>query len=180
MPRLFPVGSELFACSPSHASRSTSAASSAPLPRGFTTTPASSTFSSPVVPPFSTGRRLWSFLASVRFVVASFLLRVIRSFSASPSVSRFLLHVSPELNRTPNHALQRTPGFGVQLPSAALIRPAQSRAVLPAMKPGTARAFASRRRAHSRAPGPESLSLGSLGIATRHLRSEPQNGNLFP
>ena len=64
---------------------------------------------------------------------------------------------------TPNHALQRTPGFGVQLPSAALIRPAQSRAVLPAMKPGTARAFALRRRAHSRAPGPESLSLGSLG-----------------
>src|SRR6266436_7220905 len=64
---------------------------------------------------------------------------------------------------SPNHALQRTPGFGVQLPGAALIRPAQSRAVLPAMKPGTARAFALRRRAHSRAPGPESLSLGSLG-----------------
>ena len=62
-----------------------------------------------------------------------------------------------------NQALQRTPGFGVQLPSAALIRPAQSRAVLPAMKPGTARAFAFRRRAHRRAPGPESLSLGSLG-----------------
>ena len=68
---------------------------------------------------------------------------------------------------TPNTALQRTPGFGVQLPSTALIRPAQSRAVLPAMKPGTARAFASRRRAHSRAPGPESLSLGLLGVFTR-------------
>jgi len=67
----------------------------------------------------------------------------------------------------PNHALQRTPGFGVQLPGAAVIRPAQSRAVLPAMKPGTARAFALRRRAHSRVPGPESLSLGSLGVATR-------------
>src|SRR6266478_10131064 len=66
--------------------------------------------------------------------------------------------------KSPNQALQRTPGFGVQLPSAALIRPAQSRAVLPAMKPGTARAFASRRRAHSRAPGPESLRLGSLGV----------------
>ena len=37
------------------------------------------------------------------------------------------------------------------------------------MKPGTARAFALRRRAHSRAPGPESLSLGSLGVATRIL-----------
>src|SRR6266571_4724350 len=65
---------------------------------------------------------------------------------------------------TPNHALQRTPGFGVQLPSAAVVRPAQSRAVLPAMKPGTARAFASRRCALMRAPGPESLSLGSLGV----------------
>src|SRR5437763_10055396 len=73
---------------------------------------------------------------------------------------------------TPNHALQRTPGFGVQLPGAALIRPAQSRAVRPAMKPGTARAFALRRRAHSRAPGPESLSLGSLGVATRLVFNE--------
>src|SRR5437870_467266 len=73
---------------------------------------------------------------------------------------------------TPNHALQRTPGFGVQLPSAALIRPAQSRAVRPAMKPGTARAFALRRRAHSRAPGPESLSLGSLGVATHIVFNE--------
>ena len=71
------------------------------------------------------------------------------------------------MTATPNHALQRTPGFGVQLPSAALIRPAQSRAVLRAMKPGTARAFALRRRAHIRAPGPESLSLGSLDVATR-------------
>src|SRR5713226_7970646 len=71
---------------------------------------------------------------------------------------------------TPNQALQQTPGFGVQLPRAAVVRPAQSRAVLPAMKPGTARAFALRRRAHSRAPGPESLSLGSLGVATRTLK----------
>jgi len=73
--------------------------------------------------------------------------------------------------KSPNQALQRTPGFGVQLPGAAPIRPAQSRAVLPAMKPGTARAFALRRRAHSRAPGPESLSLGSLGVATSTVRT---------
>ena len=66
---------------------------------------------------------------------------------------------------TPNHALQRTPGFGVQLPSAAVVRPAQSRAVRPAMKPGTARAFALRWAAPMRVPGPESLSLGSLGVA---------------
>ena len=70
-----------------------------------------------------------------------------------------------EIAAMPNQSMQRTPGFGVQLPGAAVARPAQSRAVRPAMKPGTARAFALRRRAHSRAPGPESLSLGSLGVA---------------
>jgi hypothetical protein len=37
------------------------------------------------------------------------------------------------------------------------------------MKPGTTRAFASRRRAHTRAPGPESLSLGSLGVLAARL-----------
>ena len=163
MPRLSPVCSEWLASLPLHASRSTSAASSAPLPLGITATPASATFSSPVLPRLSTGRRFSSFVTSMRFGVASFLSRVIRSSSASPSVSGFLLHVSPESERTPNNALQRTPGFAVQLPRAALVRPAQSRPVLPAMKPSTARAFASRRRAHSRAPGPESLSFGSLG-----------------
>ena len=162
MPSLCPVCSEYHASSPADASRSTSAASSAPFPLGSATTPASATFSSPVLPPFSTEQRFSSFVPSMRPGVASFLSRVIRSSPTSPSVSRFLWHVSPETERTPNHALQRTPGFGVQLPGAALIRPAQSRAVRPAMKPGTARAFALRRRAHSRAPGPESLSLGSL------------------
>jgi hypothetical protein len=39
------------------------------------------------------------------------------------------------------------------------------------MKPSTSRAFALRRRAHTRAPGPESLSLGSLGVATRIVRA---------
>src|SRR5437660_11375944 len=83
---------------------------------------------------------------------------------------------SSNATNAPNHALQRTPGFGVQLPSAAVVRPAQSRAVLPAMKPGTSRAFALRRRAHSRAPGPESLSLGSLG-ALNIPRNKKTNWN---
>ena len=170
MPRLSPVCSEFRAGSPSHASRSTSAASSAPLPLGFITTPANGTFSSPLLPPLSTGRRFSSFVGSMRSVVASFLPRVIRPSSASPSVSRFLLHVSPESERTPNHALQRTPGFGVQLPSAALIRPAQSRAVLPAMKPGTARAFVLRRRAHSPRPRP---GVAELGVVRRLHASLP-------
>ena len=69
----------------------------------------------------------------------------------------------------PNHALQRTPGMAFSWRTPAFIRPAQSRAVRPAMKPGTARAFASRRCAAMRAHGPESLSLGSLGVVTRHL-----------
>ena len=76
-------------------------------------------------------------------------------------------HAFANPTRTPNHALQRTPGFGVQLPSAAGVRPAQSRAVRPAMKPGTARAFALRWAAPMRVPGPESLSLGSLGVFSR-------------
>ena len=174
MPRLSPVCSDFRAGSSSHASRSTSAASSAPLPLGFTTTPACATFSSPVLPPFSTGRRFSSSVGSMRPVVASFLPRVIRPSSTSQTGYRFLLHVSPESERTPNHALQRTPGFAVELPSAAVVRPAQSRAVLPAMKPGTARAFALRRRAHSRAPGPESLSLGSLGVFAPLFRERSQ------
>ena len=67
-----------------------------------------------------------------------------------------------------NQALQRTPGFGVQLPGAALIRPAQSRAVRPAMKPGTARAFTLRRRAHRRAPRP---GVAEFGVVRRHYAS---------
>ena len=83
------------------------------------------------------------------------------SIDTAPSSSFKPRDTEMKRNQWPNHALQRTPGFGVQLPRAAVVRPAQSRAVLPAMKPGTARAFASRRRAHRRAPGPESLSLGT-------------------
>ena len=67
-----------------------------------------------------------------------------------------------------DHAMQRTPGFGVQLPSAALIRPAQSRAVLPAMKPGTARHSPRLRLAppcsHPR-PRP---GVAELGVVRRH------------
>ena len=48
-----------------------------------------------------------------------------------------------------------------------MVRPAQSRAVLSAMKPSTARAFASRRVLPRAAPSPESLSLGSLGLMIR-------------
>jgi len=46
------------------------------------------------------------------------------------------------------------------------------------MKPGTARAFASRRRAHSRAPGPESLSLGSLGDLNAHFHNETKQATV--
>ena len=71
------------------------------------------------------------------------------------------------MKTAPNQALQRTPGFGVQLPGATLIRPAQSRAVLPARVKGL--------RPHAAgAPGPESLSLGSLGDL-RHLFRETSN-----
>ena len=71
--------------------------------------------------------------------------------------------------RTPNHALQRTAALAFSYRCAALTRPAQSRHVLPTMKPGTCRAFASRRIAHTRASGLRSLSLGSLGAFARSL-----------
>ena len=77
---------------------------------------------------------------------------------------------SQSQRRTPNQALQRTATLAFSYRCPALTLPAQSRPVLPAMKPGTGRAFASRRRAHSRAPGPESLSLGSLGVARAHRK----------
>jgi len=74
------------------------------------------------------------------------------------------MSVYSEANETPNHALQRTPGFAVQLPRAAVVRPAQSRAVLPAAE-APAQPAPSPRAAVLTAPasGPESLSLGSLG-----------------
>ena len=126
------------------------------------------------VPRVSTSRRLWPFLQSMRSLTASSSASDARAVTSEPSLFRSPGRESIPKRMTPNHALQRTPGFGVQLPSAAVARPAQSRAVLPAMKPGTARAFASRRRAHSRVPGPESLSLGSLGAATfTHQKPKP-------
>src|SRR5205809_4487252 len=57
-----------------------------------------------------------------------------RDNSLSPTTFP-VLHLLCEF-AAPNHALQRTPGFGVQLPSAAVVRPAQSRAVLPARVKG--------------------------------------------
>ncbi len=117
-------------------------------------------FPSPSIPPAGLVALVAAF-ASVLPQTSSSVMGVIADAASD------LSSPTPMRSETPNQALQRTPGFGAQLPGAALIRPAQSRAVLPAMKPGTARAFASRRRAHSRAPGPESLSLGSLGASTR-------------
>ena len=165
MPRLSPVCSELFAGSPSDASRSTSGASSAPLPRGFTMTPASSTFSPPVLPPLSTGRRFSSFVTSVRSVVASFLSPVIRPSSASPSVCHLVA-----VPVSPNHALQRTATLAFSYRSAVPIPTGSVTACAPAMKPSTCRAFASPRFTHTRASGSRSLSLGSLGDLPRVLR----------
>ena len=153
MPHLCPVCSECHASSLSNASRSTSAARSASLPLGSAATPVSSTFSSQVIPRLSTGRRLWSLVASMRSVVASFLSPVTWSSPARLRFSRLLFHVSTESNRTPNHALQRT---------------------APRV---TARAFCERSGSyicsvsvrstvgHAPRHAPPSLSLGSLGVA---------------
>ena len=63
-----------------------------------------------------------------------------------------------EMTATPNHALQRT--------APCVTAPASAAAFPPAMQ-------VPRRT-------PRSLSLGSLGVATRLLPSEPRGGNLFP
>ena len=167
MPRLFPVCAELRACSPSDASRSTSAASSAPLPLGFITMPASSTFSSPVVARVSTGRGLSSFVSSMRSVVASFLSSVTRSFPASLSVSRRLFHVSTESNRTPNHALQRT---APRVTVAAISGSDPSR---PSVALSSARCRFLRSTTQLPRHAPPSLSLGSLGVSSRLPRTNP-------
>ena len=64
---------------------------------------------------------------------------------------------------SPNHALQRTATLAFSYRCAAVSSTGSVTASAPAMKPGTCRAFASRRRAHTRALGSRSLSLGSLG-----------------
>ena len=163
MPRLSPVCFALRASPPLHALRATSAASSARLPLGGPTTPASPTFSSLVLPPFWTGRRLWSLVAAMRPVVASFLSPVTRWFPASPSVSRLLFYAFTESNRTPNHALQRT---APRVTVAAI-------SSLDPSRPSMALSYARSRllRSTSQLPrrAPQSLSLGSLGDSPHAL-----------
>ena len=69
------------------------------------------------------------------------------------------------MTTSPNHALQRTATMTFSYRSAVLTSTGSVTACAPAMKPGTCRAFASRRLAHTRASGSRSLSLGSLGVA---------------
>ena len=68
---------------------------------------------------------------------------------------------------TPNHALQRSATLAFNYRSAAVDSTGSVMARAPAMKPGTCRAFTSRRFAHTPAFGSRSLSLGSFGVATR-------------
>ena len=75
---------------------------------------------------------------------------------------------------TPNPALQRTTTLAVSSRRAALTSTGAVTACAPAMQPGTARAFASRRHAATRAPRSRSLSLGSLGASARSLTQEAQ------
>ena len=74
------------------------------------------------------------------------------------------------MNKSPNQTLQRTPGFGVQLPSTALIRPAQSRAVRPAMKPGTARGFDLGLKREAVATQPPEVAVAGSGCLDSHQK----------
>ena len=75
---------------------------------------------------------------------------------------------------TPNHALQRTATLAFSYRRAALTSTGSVTACAPATKPGTCRAFASRRFAATRAHGSRSLSLGSLGVSSRGPSDESQ------
>ena len=161
MPRLFPACSEARAACPADASRSASVASAASLPLGCAATPVSPGFVSPVIPRVSTGRRLWSFLASMRSARASFSSPVTRPSSASSTVSRLLFHAFTESNRTPNHALQRT---APRVTVAAIL--ACARLVRSWRCPTSIASFCA---PPSQLPrhAPPSLSLGSLGDLPR-------------
>jgi len=67
------------------------------------------------------------------------------------------------MNEAPNPALQRTAALAFSYRNAGLRSTGSVTACAPAMKPGTCRAFASRRRAHTRAHGLRSLSFEPLG-----------------
>ena len=113
-------------------------------------------------------------LSFYRFISTS--AHVMRGFSAfRRSLSPVIQHSRFALSRdsgsiceptSPNHALQRTATLAFSYRRAAVSSTGSVTACAPTMKPGTCRAFASRRRAHTRALGPRSLSLGSLGVAT--------------
>ena len=94
-----------------------------------------------------------------------------QAFGASTGLrGRFALPapgLSQSQRQTPNQALQRTAGSGGQFPGTGSRPPGSVTACAPAIKPGTARACASRRPALTTAPGPQSLSYGSLGASTR-------------
>ena len=103
--------------------------------------------------------KLWKSLASL----------TARSFGGAQrpldSMSAFRSDPIRMERSTPNHALQPTATLAFSSRCAALSSTGSVTAGAPAMKPGTCRAFASRRLAHTRAPRSRWLSLGSLGVA---------------
>ena len=96
-----------------------------------------------------------------------------RNMSASPFTPSCTVAESQVIgitasNEAPNHALQRTPGFAVQLRGVGCgptgsVTGCAARHEAPAHPAPSPRAGV----LSCAAPGPESLSLGSLGVATR-------------
>ena len=157
MPHLSPACFEIHASSPLDASRSTSAASPAPLPLGSATTPATSIFSSPVTPHVSTQPAFWLLLTHMLSRTSSISSPVVRQRPASPTVIQTLSQRPPRERATPNHALQRT---APRVTVAAIH--VRSRLVRAGRCPtSVASFFAPPSQLPRRAP--QSLSLGSLG-----------------
>ena len=107
MRRFLPACSQLHASSLSEPSRAMPPASAAPRsPRS--TPPASSMLPPPVPPEFSTGWELWSLVASMRSVTASFPRPPMRTPSAKRMAFRSLCPAGSEAAKKPNLAQQRT------------------------------------------------------------------------
>ena len=82
------------------------------------------------------------------------------------------------MNESPNHALQRTATLAFSFRCAAVSSTGSVTACAPAAKPRTCRAFALRRRAHTRALRSRSLSLGSFGPISHPKRKTSKIMNI--
>ena len=148
---------------------SASPASWASLPRGFAARHRTATFSRLVPGQRSTQPAFWHLLTPMLSRTSSFSSPVLRQRPASPSVIQILSQRPQREWATPNHALQRT-------------APRVTVAAISSLDPSRPSGALSYARGRSLRPttqlprrAPQSLSLGSLGVA----RARPRTSHKF-